>query len=601
MWKVRGQVDLTALASNPESLAATSMDSSTARISLPGVELTWRLDQVSHAHRDGILALVLGRPRSSNLNRRFSPLDWIDLFSRKGVGAALEVGGSFAVILIDAKTANLWLIVDRFAGETLCYCSSGAHVCFSERACDVPGPEKSIDPQCIYDYLYFHVIPAPKTIFRDVFRVDAGSAAHFRTAATSIVKWWVPAFVESNYSNLDERKREFAELVQQSVVEEADDERTACFLSGGTDSSSVAGMLARARGRDAVQCYSIGFEAEGYDEMAYARIAAQHFGLRHHEYYVTPQDVIDSIPAVAASFDQPFGNSSVLPTYYCALRAKEDGYSRMLAGDGGDELFGGNSRYAIQQLFELYRLVPKKVRESILEPVAHGWSAFREIPGLRQLGGYIRHSSLQMPDRLETFNLLNRIGTSTLLRPEFLAQIDALEPLRQQRTTYQAIESETLLNRMLAYDWKYTLADSDLPKVRGATLLAGTSVGYPLLSRQLTNFSIQLPANWKLRHTKLRWFFKEALFEFLPQEILKKKKHGFGLPFGPWTLRDRNLRELALTSLERVVDRGIVNEAFVGRLFSEHLQEAPGYYGEIAWILLMLEHWLDAHASGNRF
>lgn len=155
--------------------------------------------------------------------------------------------------------------------------------------------------------------------------------------------------------------------LQDAVAAQLDGGKAACFLSGGTDSSTVAGMIGRAAGT-AAATYSIGFDAQGYDEMEYARLASRHFGTQHHEYYVTPADLVKGIPHVAASYDQPFGNSSALPAYYCALMARDDGVTRILAGDGGDELFGGNVRYAKNRVFDAYQRVPGLLRRGLLEP-----------------------------------------------------------------------------------------------------------------------------------------------------------------------------------------------------------------------------------------
>lgn len=184
-----------------------------------------------------------------------------------------------------------------------------------------------------------------------------------------------------------------------------------------------------------------------------------------------------------------------------------------------------------------------------------------------------------------------------MLEADFLARVDRGRPLTWQRTTWGATKAGSLINRMLAYDWKYTLGDSDLPKVRQATQLAGITVGYPFLSPALTDFSLTLPPEWKLKGLKLRWFFKEALRNFLPREILGKKKHGFGLPFGAWTLRHAGLRRFAEESLEGIAQRGIVRQQFTRDLLTRQLPEAPGYYGEMVWILMMLEQWLRAHQA----
>ena len=160
------------------------------------------------------------------------------------------------------------------------------------------------------------------------------------------------------------------------------------------------------------------------------------------------------------------------------------------------------------------------------------------------------------------------------------------------QATWSECRAPSLINRMLAYDWRYTLADSDLPKVRGATEMAGLAVGYPLLTDRLTDFSMALPTNWKLRRFKLRWFFKEALRGYLPDKIITKSKKGFGLPFGVWATRDPALRKLAEDSLHSLATRGIVRPDFVQMLIKEHLPEHPGYYGEMVWILMVLEQWL---------
>ena len=438
------------------------------------------------------------------------------------------------------------------------------------------------------------MIPAPRTIFRNVRRIPAAHSLLIDEKGVQEIRHWPLDFDEQHREPFAAARDTFRNLIRDGVAEEiVGHKRVGAFLSGGTDSSTVAGVLGQVTGAPA-PAYSIGFEAEGYDEMEYARIAARHFGCEHHEYYVTPADLLASIPAVAQHFDQPFGNSSALPAYYCAKVAKADGCTKMLAGDGGDELFGGNSRYAAQRVFEYYHAVPQGARRMI-EPMCGDDSLLRRIPGLRQATGYVRHSRIPMPDRLQSFNLIMQLDPAKVLTAEFLAQVDLAEPAQHMRGTWGECKAPSLINRMLAYDWRYTLADSDLPKVRGATSMAGIEVGYPLLADRLADFSMALPPDWKLRRFKLRWFFKEALRGFLPDEILTKKKQGFGLPFGVWATRNPELKQLAKESLISLAGRGIVRTDFVQELFSEHLPEHPGYYGEMVWILMMLEQWILGH------
>jgi asparagine synthase (glutamine-hydrolysing) len=513
---------------------------------------------------------------------------------RSGVDVASQLHGSYALAIVDTARQCAFLATDRFAIETLCYRADGQMLAFADRADRVPGHGRELDPQAIFDYLYFHMIPAPRTIFQQVRRLPAANSLLVDRNGAHVQRHWPLQFDEQHRQSFAPARDGFRDLIRESVAEQiTGHQRVGAFLSGGTDSSTVAGMLCQITGKPA-PVYSIGFDAEGYDEMAYARLAATHFGCEHHEYYVTPTDLLDSIPAVAQHHDQPFGNSSALPAYYCSRIAQADGCTKMLAGDGGDELFGGNSRYAMQRLFEFYHHLPPGLRRAI-EPLCEDGSPLRRIPGIKQATGYVRHARVPMPDRLQSFNLIMQLDPASVLNPDFLAQIDLNEPSRHMQATWDECQAPSLVNRMLAYDWRYTLADSDLPKVRGATQMAGIEVAYPLLSDRLTDFSMALPPDWKLRRFKLRWFFKEALRGFLPDAILTKKKKGFGLPFGVWATRTPALRELAEDSLRTLAGRGIVRTDFTTRLMAEYLPGHPGYYGEMVWILTMLEQWLRRH------
>jgi asparagine synthase (glutamine-hydrolysing) len=353
-------------------------------------------------------------------------------------------------------------------------------------------------------------------------------------------------------------------------------------------------MIGEVSGQQAAT-YSIGFDAEGYDEMEFARLAARHFKTEHHEYYVTPDDLVRSIADVAGHYDQPFGNSSALPAYYCARMAKDDGVTKILAGDGGDELFGGNSRYAKQRVFGFYDMLPSPLRTGLMEPL-FDMPVMAKIPVIRKAASYVEQAKVPMPDRLNMYNLLLRLGVDQVLTSDFLDRVDLTSPARQQRAVWAEARTDSALNRTLAFDWRYTLAESDLPKVCGTTGFARIGVGFPMLDDRLLDFSLALPTEYKLKGFKLRWFFKEALRGFLPDEILTKKKQGFGLPFGVWATRNDGLKRLAVGSLHSLSTRGIVRADFIETLVTHRLPEHPGYYGEMVWILMMLEQWLQAKA-----
>lgn len=544
-------------------------------------------------------SLALGSPRFSDTRlsgmatEKGAPAAWREAWIAHGMRAASGVSGDFAVGLRDGD-GRAFMAVDRFAIRTLCYRVDQGKLRFAARADELADTGTAIDPQAIFDYLYFHVIPSPRTIYKGIYRLPPGHCALFENGKLTVEPYWVPTFEEQRDPSFATLKDEFRQLLKNAVATQLDGSKPACFLSGGTDSSTVAGMLGLASGKTAAT-YSIGFDAQGYDEMEYARLAARHFKTEHHEYYVTPDDLVKSIADVAASYDQPFGNSSALPAYYCAKMAREDGVSKILAGDGGDELFGGNTRYAKQKVFGWYESVPGALRSGLMEPVS-SFSIMDKIPLVRKAASYVNQAKVPMPDRLMTYNLLFRLGVEDMLTPQLLAQVDQQDPTRQQRGVWNEAHADSLVNRMLAFDWRYTLADCDLPKVVGTTALAGVGVGFPMLDDQLLAFSLKLPTAYKLKGFKLRWFFKEALRGFLPDEILTKKKQGFGLPFGVWANEHPALKALATESLNSLARRGVVRADFVQTLLTQRLPEHPGYYGEMVWILMMLEQWLAAKA-----
>ncbi|MDC6166103.1 asparagine synthetase B family protein [Paucibacter sp. XJ19-41] len=556
---------------------------------------------MTQAHLASTTVITRGQPRFADAGKA-GERAWLELLAPHGrlidglAQGLASVQGDFAVALTTDSGATL-LAVDRFAQQTLCYRMGPQGLRFDERADALAGASE-LDPQAIFDYLYFHCIPSPRTIFKEVLRLPPGHYALYQNGRLTVARYWSPCFDATGPTDFASLKQEFLSHLQGGVRHQLDGSKPACFLSGGTDSSTVAGMIARETGSGA-DSYSIGFDAEGYDEMAYARLAARHFGTRHHEYYVTPDDLVRGIPEMAAHLDQPFGNSSVLPAYYCAKMARQDGVSRLLAGDGGDELYGGNSRYAKQRLFDLYQQVPGLLQRGLLEPLLLK-TPLGKLPLLSKGASYVEQAAMPMPDRLQLYNLITRVGPSQVLTPAMLSRIDLTAPLRHQQASWREPAACSPLNRELAFDWRYTLAESDLPKVRAATALGGVSVGFPMLDDALLSLSLRLPDDYKLKGQQLRWFFKEALRGFLPDEIISKRKQGFGLPFGVWTTRTPALRAMAEDSLRGLAGRGVVRADYISQLFDRQLPAHPGYYGEMVWILMMLEQWLRAKAPAYK-
>jgi len=516
-------------------------------------------------------------------------------FAQCGAKCLELIEGEYSVAIIAKRAGQTLLAVDRMGTTPLYYANTGTNLVFGASADAInlhPLVNARIDAQGLYDYIYFHMVPSPGTIYSGLNRLLPGQYVLFSEGKISLGAYWAMNFDEHHKRPFAELREEFLSLLQSAVRNASAGARAGAFLSGGTDSSTLAGMLGKVTGQPP-RTYSIGFEAEGYDEMGYARIAARHFGTEHHEYYVTPDDVVAAIPQIAAAHDQPFGNASAVPTYYCARLAKEDGIDTLLGGDGGDELFGGNERYAKQHLYSLYSDLPSFLRKGLIEPIAFALPEVGGIIGKTQR--YMRNATQPMPARYDNYNLLERLGPTNVFTAEFLATVDVQRPQTLMAEAYRQTHAATLINRMLALDLKYTLADNDLPKVTRSCELAGVDVRFPMLDDALVTFSASLAPGLKLKGTRLRYFFKEALRGFLPDEIITKTKHGFGLPVGLWLQSHPPLLQLALDNLADLKRRNIIRPEFIDELTSLHVKSHAGYYGTMVWILIMLEQWFRQH------
>ena len=596
-----GTVDLSLLAEIGSAQRRTETGGVTT-LTGAGFALSTAGKLVSIRSEAGLVCAAVGMPRfdarmaAEASNRQGAASGWIEAYRDRGAEMFAAAHGGWSVVLIDLVQKRVLAGVDRFAIRQLCFRATGRVFSFASRADEVAGATGEIDPQAVFDYAYHHFIPAPRTIFKGIQRLDAAHRVLVTVDHISIARSWQPQFAPVEVP-FETRQELFLAALKGAVSDQVANESIGCYLSGGTDSSTVTGMVTEVTGRPA-RTFSIGFDAAGYDEMEYARIAARHYGSDHHEYYITPDDLVQRIPDVASWFDQPFGNSSALPAFFCAKVAREAGVTRMLAGDGGDELFGGNSRYASDKLFTAYERVPALVKRALIEPLALGLP-LSSVPLLRKGARYVEIARMPVPGRMQLYNLLLRMGPATVFTPEFIAAIDLGEPQRRELASFDATPSAATLNRMLAHEWKYILADNDLPKVTGTASLAGVDVAFPFLDDRLLDFSLGLPPDQKVRGRKLRYFFKEALRGFLPDEIIAKKKHGFGLPFGVWLVREPALRDFARASVDALAGRGIIVKGLARTLFEERIGEHASYYGEMVWILMMLEQWLGRKRTAS--
>ncbi len=555
----------------------------------------------------GVLAAVAGRPSfadaalAAEAAAHGAAAALARGWSERGSAVLESLRGAYALALLRPAAGQALLAIDliggrhplyyRVADGGLVFGSSGDPVQAHPRGAADP------DPQGLFHYVYFRILPGPGTARRDVRRLLPGCHLEFSRGTARLGRHRRLSFEEHETRDLAALERELIETLRAAVGRSAAGGGIGCFLSGGTDSSAVVGLVGDVTGEPA-RTYSIGFGAEGYDEMEFARAAVERFGARHREYYLTPDDIVEFIPRLARAYSEPMGNESAIAVYHCARMAREDGVTRMLGGDGGDELFAGNSRYSKQRIFDYYHRVPGALR-GLLEPLLLGFPGGDRVPPLRKLRSYVRQARMPMPDRLESYNQLQLIGLERILTPEFLSRVDVEGPLALLRETWRDVQAKTLVNRMLGLDWKLTLADNDLPKVSRMCELADVAAEYPLLDDELVELSCRIPPRHKLRGLELRWIWKHALADYLPAKILTKRKHGMGVPFGVWMGEHRRLEEAVLSDLGSLKQRGIVRPEFVDELLRLQREEHASYYGSLVWVLVQLEQWFQSRVDAD--
>lgn len=577
------------------------------RIGLPGALLATDGEQAACAQWDGAAAAVdldltnLDEIRgSSEVEPTIRVLE--DGYRHHGARFLTALRGAFALALWWPRSRRLVLAADRFGIRRLYYAATPEGIAFGTRVSvplALPGTTSAVDPEAVYAYLNFSAIPAPQTIYRAIRRLPPGHLLEWEDGRLRVEPYWDMRYTEQAIS----RTAASASLVRHTeeavadALRGADPKHTGAFLSGGTDSSTVVGLMTRLTG-ERVNAFSIGFLETRYDELQYAELAARHFDAAHYTRVVTADDAFSCLPEVVEAYDEPFGNNSALPTFLCARQARETGMRLILAGDGGDEIFGGNERYRREQVLARYRLIPGAIRRGLIEPILGAVKPGRmDVLGKAQR--YVGRASQPNPDRFYASEFFIARERLRLLRPDFLAAVTPDAPFRIARRHFDAVAARSELNRLLYVDLKITIGDNDLFKVTRMAELAGIAVRFPMLDPRLVEFTGTLPAWQKVRGTEKRYLFKRAFSTLLPAATLAKVKHGFGLPISDWLRTHGPFRELARDTLlsRRSRERGYFAPGVMEELFRLHEDDRTPFYGDLLWSLLMLELWHRHHGD----
>ena len=501
--------------------------------------------------------------------------------------------GMFAYAIWDGARRRLFLARDRIGKKPIYFVDTPKVFLFgSEIKALLAHPEwpREIDPEALSDYLTYLYVPAPKSIFRSVRKLPPAHSLTVDMAGSRLREYWDLRFRSEEGRSEAAWTEELAGRIQESVrIRLKSEVPLGAFLSGGLDSSVVVGSMARLMDRP-VETMSIGFEEEEFNEIPFAREVASRFATRHHEYTVGT-DAAGMIGTLARIYDEPFADSSSLPTFHVSRIARKN-VTVALSGDGGDENFGGYRRYVFDVLEQRLRhLLPPSLRKPLFGGIARFYPKGDWLPRplraktlLSNLAigpeeGYFRTMSAFLPEAKET-----------LLRPEWAERLAGYDAFSVFESHFSRAGTTDPLARIQYVDIKTYLPDDILVKVDRASMANGLEVRAPLLDHELMEFVATMPSRLKLRGRTGKHILKQVALGFLPPPLVHRKKMGFSVPLDAWfrSLLRPVAMDLLLTPTSRIGK--YFRPDTVRRLWDEH-QSGWRNHGTGVWVLLTLESW----------
>jgi asparagine synthase (glutamine-hydrolysing) len=518
-----------------------------------------------------------------------------------GVRATVErLIGMFAFALWDRRTRTLSLVRDRLGIKPLYWGRQNGRLVFASelKAFEVlPGWQPELDRDALAAYLRLSYVPTPHSIYRGLYKLKPGHIATIGADGQSaIASFWSldDAAARGRANPLDCGDAEACDRLEALLGDAVGrrlvaDVPLGAFLSGGIDSSAIAAMMA-ARSNAAVRTYSIGFAEEGFDEAPRARAVAAHLGTEHTELYVSPTQAQEVIPSLPAIYDEPFADSSQLPTYLLSKLTRQH-VTVALSGDGGDELFAGYTRHRFAR-------IAGKVPAPLGRALACGLNVagpvlldglFRVLPPSRRptLGADKMHKAAAL------FSASGEGGYRSLVSawddPEALVR-GAREV---KGPIFDAGLARTLpdpLDRMQYLDTLTYLPDDILTKVDRASMAVALEVRVPILDHRIVEFSWRLPTRFKLRHGKGKWLLRQLLYRHVPKELVERPKAGFAVPIASWLRGPLRAWAEELLSEPRLAAGGLLNPAPIRARWQEHLEGRRNWHASL-WNVLMFQAW----------
>jgi asparagine synthase (glutamine-hydrolysing) len=513
----------------------------------------------------------------------------VHAFEEFGADCLRHLRGMFAFAVWNKRDESLFVARDRVGKKPLFYAvtKSGDFVFGSElKVLLAHGEiEPEIDLAALDAYLTFGYVPEEFCIFKNVRKLAAGAFLIYENGRIKTEKYW-----DFPYKKIETAKTEAeyveilrAKLREAVAVRLISEVPLGAFLSGGVDSSSIVAMMAQLSDRP-VKTFSIGFNEDTFNELKFARLAAKHFRTEHHEFVVTP-DLVETVDELVWHFDEPFADPSSLPTYMVSKMAREF-VTVVLSGDGGDELFAGYTRYAIERRRKSLENLPAFVRRKLRDASARLPHGFR---GKNYLYNVSLDPTARYVDNLSHFN---RVRRRALYSAEFSEKLNGGFGAGEKifREIAESLATGNPVDNLLYLDSKTYLPGDILTKVDRMTMAASLEARAPLLDQELIETVAQIPAEFKMRGAETKYIFKKALEGIVPPEILYRPKQGFGVPINEWI--NSQLRERIHETLreKRSLERGYFDRSYIQTLLDEHRRNRRDHSYSL-WILYVLELW----------
>lgn len=511
-------------------------------------------------------------------------------YDEYGTGCLALLRGMFAFAIWDAKEQSLFMARDRVGKKPLFYSvtAAGEFVFGSELKVllEHGGMDREIDHGALDAYLTFGYVPEELCIFKGVRKLEPGHFLIFRNGEVRTEKYWDFDYAGETLSESEDEISgtllgKLREAVGTRLISEVP---LGAFLSGGVDSSAVVGLMSQIMS-EPVKTFSIGFNEDSFDELKFARVAARHFGTDHHEFILTP-DFVDVVDDLVWHFDEPFADSSALPTYMVSKLAREH-VTVVLSGDGGDELFAGYTRYLTDRDRSGLERLPRAVRQNLIRPLSEA------LPHGARGKNYLFNISLDAAGRyIDSISHFNGPRKRSLYSNEVKTKMNGSFARGEKLFRQIAVSAASVdaVENLLYLDSKTYLPGDILTKVDRMTMAASLEARSPLLDHKLIEYVTRIPSSMKLRGSETKYIFKRAIRDLVPHEILRREKQGFGVPINEWInlqLKDRITGDL---SDRRSLERGYFDPKYVGLLLDEHSRGRRDH-SHALWTLWMLELW----------